>query len=77
MARGEAHEESDLDVLILVNDDDRQLRELIFKANSEVEAELGYPFAISPCIMTESHFQELLSRERLFAQDIKRDGIAV
>jgi len=76
-ARGDAHEESDLDVLILTRGDASEIEAEVFRAARCVLEELGYPFPISPQVMTRAHFDELLRRERLFARTVLEEGVAV
>ncbi len=76
-ARGEAHEDSDLDVLILVDREDKWIRDTMYSVVAAVEAELNYQLPISPCLMSQAHYQELLDRELLFGQELARDGISV
>ncbi|MHB2016114.1 MAG: nucleotidyltransferase family protein [Candidatus Xenobia bacterium] len=75
MARGEAHDESDLDVFVMIENDDLQLRRSVVKVAYEVAQALDFPFVISPLIMTREHFQLLLSRERRIARDILTEGV--
>src|SRR5437870_4530161 len=70
VARGESRDESDLDLLLLVDRVDQDLRDAVYRATGEVEAELGYRYPISPCLMPRAHFQELLDRELLFATEV-------
>ena len=74
-ARGEAREGSDLDVFVMVDTEDRKVWTAVQHAAVGYEREL--PFAITPLIMTREHFEELYRRERLIAQDIRRDGVPV
>lgn len=76
-ARGDAHEESDLDVLILTRGDVNRIDSEVFRATRLVLEELGYPFPISPLVMSRAHFDELLRRERLFAQTVLKEGVPV
>lgn len=76
-ARGDAHEESDLDLLVLIPDNEQSVRRLAAEAVFRVYAELDYPFVISPQVMSHDHFAELLRRERLYAQEVVRDGIPI
>lgn len=72
-ARGERHEESDIDVAVIVDKLDwREKRELY-----------GWPFDImmetgvylSPVAWSTADFQCLLDGERLIALDVRREGI--
>lgn len=76
-ARGKAQAESDLDLLILVDREDKQMRGLMHALIAGVEAEFNYRLPISPCLMTQAHYHELLDRELLFGQELFRDGVSV
>lgn len=76
-ARGEAREDSDLDVLVLVNSDDPRLRTTIAHAAWDIGYERELPFPISPLVMTREHFEELQRRERLIARDIRTEGVTL
>ena len=73
-ARGDWSTESDIDVLVLL---DRVMSEdenwLIHRA---FELGLGKSgLLLQPLFMAESDFAELLTRERLFALEVRREGI--
>ncbi len=76
-ARHQAGQDSDLDLLIMVDSEDPELREVVVRAACEVEAEMAYAFPISPCIMSVERYQDLLDRELLFALEVERDGVAI
>ncbi len=72
-ARGERHEDSDIDVAVVVDDLDwREKRELY-----------AWPFDImmettvylSPVAWSTADFQDLLDGERLIALDVRREGV--
>lgn len=74
-ARGEAHEDSDVDVLVLVDGlADLELG-VAFGEAAYVVLETGMP--LSPIAMSTERFRELLRRERLLAKDIEREGISL
>lgn len=72
-ARGEGHEESDLDLLVLTTEATRRLKETVWDIANDILLE--QEVSISPLVMTEGEFQNLLNRERLLALDIQREGI--
>lgn len=77
-ARGEAHEDSDLDLFVKVDIKDRPLVRAIINTACEIsEEETAYRPALSPLIMSREHFDELLRRERRIASDILTEGLAV
>jgi predicted nucleotidyltransferase len=68
LARGDANEDSDLDLLILTRGETDGVERAAFRAVRVVERELDYPFAVCPHVMTKQHFDDLVRRERLFAR---------
>lgn len=77
VARGEQHAESDLDVFVMVDEIDSEIKYGICDAAWSVNYELDMPFQISTLVMSKEHFEELLRRERRIAQDILNEGIVV
>jgi len=73
-ARGEAHEESDVDCLVLLDRvdpaDDRAVTDLA----GDLTWQIG-GVVISPLIMSETAFEDWKARERRTALEIERDGI--
>src|SRR5438045_674086 len=72
-ARGEANEESDVDVLIVVDD-------LTSQEGREVAHFCGdlltkYDVIVSPFVVSTAHMELLRSRERLIAREIDRDRV--
>ena len=74
-ARGEAHEDSDVDVLVLV--DGMTDREIGVAAGAAAEVILASGLPLAPLPMSTERFEELRRRERLLARDIDVDGISV
>jgi len=77
VAQGEATEGSDLDVFVLVDRLDPAARRTVYDAAWEAGDEVGAPLLISPLVMGRAHYEELLRREILIAQDIQREGVPV
>lgn len=71
-ARGEGDEESDLDVLVLLKEDSLAVRNQILDIATDLFLE--YEIDISPTVMTQTHFEDMKRRERLFPQEVERDG---
>lgn len=77
-ARGDAHEDSDLDLFVKVDVKDRALVHGIRDLACEIsEQETAYRPALSPLIMAREQFDELLRRERRIARDILSEGVAL
>lgn len=75
VARGEAGEESDLDVLVILRDP------VIYAERAQVMdalTEIALPRGLipSPVVLSASEWDELGRRESLFAAEVERDGIA-
>lgn len=72
-ARGEAGEDSDIDVLVLVDGlTDREWR-VVFDDLTPVLLETGLP--IAPLAMSTQHLESLRKAERLLARDLDQEGI--
>lgn len=73
-ARGDAHEESDVDVLVVVDD-------LTPAEGGDVAGHCGHPILtqhnvrISAFVVSTAYFNELRARERLIASEIDRDRV--
>jgi predicted nucleotidyltransferase len=73
-ARGEATEDSDVDVLIVLDDGGDAARARAIDEGAAVGIELLLP--IAPLVLTQAEWDDLVARERLLAAEIMRDGIA-
>lgn len=74
-ARGEGHEESDLDAAVLVKEEYGELRRNIIDIATEIYQESD--INISPLVMSKKRFEWLKSIERGIALDIAKDGIRI
>ncbi len=73
-ARGLVHEESDVDLLVLLAF--RQPGDGALAVQAAVEVMLRRPeWVLSPLVMTVDELRELRARERRLAQDIDREGV--
>jgi predicted nucleotidyltransferase len=73
-ARGRAHADSDIDVLVLVSP--RQPKDGHRAVDAAVEIMLRRPeMVISPLVQTPEELDALRARERLLARDIDAEGI--
>ena len=73
MARGDYHDESDVDVAIIVRGLTRKLKGQILDKVAELELEHHMPLSI--LVLSEEEFNHLKKRERRIALDIEREGI--
>lgn len=72
-ARGESHEDSDVDILVRMTSAPTALRGAIFEIAADILVE--YDVDISPLVMSEAQYRSMLARERLLPQEIERDGV--
>jgi len=72
-ARGDYHDDSDVDVAILVRGLTREMKKRILEEVAEFEIEHLLP--ISALILSENEFNHLKMRERRIAIDIEREGV--
>ena len=74
-ARGEATEDSDVDVLVVLKDatSRERLRAI------EIAAEVGFEhrLVVEAMVVSSAQWSELHARERLIASEIQREGIEV
>ncbi len=74
-ATGRVHEDSDVDVLVLVNPRDASDRDLA--ADAAVEVMMAYPdIVLCPLVMTPAELEQLRQSERRLARDIDTEGVA-
>jgi predicted nucleotidyltransferase len=72
-ARGQGHEDSDLDVAVVIDDlTASEARELGYFAGDMLTA---HNVVLSPFAVSTEHMARLRSRERAIALDIARDGV--
>jgi predicted nucleotidyltransferase len=75
-ATGRRHDDSDVDLLILVSQ--RLPRDGHSAVDAAVSVMLEYPdVVLSPLVSTPQEFADLKRRERRLALDIEREGIAL
>ena len=72
-ARGEAHEESDIDVAVVV--DGLVFAEWLLSVGDAADVALETSVFLSPFVVSGERFDELLRRERRIAADIMSEGI--
>lgn len=74
-ARGDATPISDVDLLIVTTDDDWQMRKQLRRIAARVSLE--YDVLLAPLIMSEQHYQTLVTQRFTLCQSIERDGIVL
>jgi predicted nucleotidyltransferase len=73
MAREDYHDESDIDVAVIVRGLTRKLKGQILDEIAELELEHHMPLSV--LVLSEEEFNHLKKRERRIALDIEREGI--
>ena len=77
-ARGDAHEDSDVDVLVVVDDLSEQERgEVIDLAHDADTADRIHWAGLAPLAWSTDRYEALRARELLVVADIDAEGIAV
>lgn len=74
-ARGDDQSDSDVDVLIVVSNPDWRVADQVYEVATRVLLDTGV--LISPKVVSESRYAELLDREAPFAMNVLRDGVTV
>jgi predicted nucleotidyltransferase len=72
-ARGEGHDESDLDIALIVGPEGRAQRRAIYDLAFDVG--LAHGIEIAPLVIEETRLQELRERDRQLARDLDTQGI--
>lgn len=72
-ARGEGHEESDVDVLVVIDDLTNDERMVIWHYTGRLLD--AHDVTVGAFVLPTGRWQELCTRERLIAREIQRDGI--
>lgn len=75
VARGTDSPESDVDILVLVENDDRETTDIIME--TAVDINLDYDVVIAPIIITRSHYANPLFRETAFFQALEQEGVSL
>ena len=75
VVRGTSTPESDIDILVLVESDDRVTSDIIM--DIAVDINLDYDVVISPIIMASSHYANQLFRETAFFRALEQDGVSL
>lgn len=72
-ARGEGHEDSDVDILVLLKEESYPLKIKIWDCAYKVFSETD--IMVSPLVLSLNQFEKLLAHERLIAVTIQKEGI--
>jgi predicted nucleotidyltransferase len=74
-ARGDAHRESDIDVLVVLEDCNWAIRKAVSALCFDLDLEFGV--LLSPVIYTRARLNSPLARITPFYQAVAREGVAV
>jgi uncharacterized protein len=74
-ARGDGHEESDLDVAVVVSSVDRPARRQV--SDLAFDVGLRHGVVLAPLVIERRRLDDLRVKERLIASDIDREGIVL
>ncbi|MBI4125785.1 MAG: nucleotidyltransferase domain-containing protein [Deltaproteobacteria bacterium] len=74
-ARGEGHESSDVDILVLVKTMDTSTKHLVWDAAEDIFLETGID--ISPLVITQEKFERWRRLERLLPREIEKEGVVL
>ena len=72
-ARGKATEDSDIDVLVLTDTEERSLRDTAFDISADIS--LTHDCVISVLFMSQARYSRMVKAGRLLARNIESDGI--
>ena len=73
--RGDCHEESDIDILLIVKHRDSHVRERISEITSDLNLE--FDCLLSPVVYTEREYSMNVYFKNLFAENILNEAIAL
>ena len=73
-ARGEGHEESDLDLAVVVEGDETDLFRPVFDLAAGINLEYEYAVRLSPLLISENRLNEYYRRELGIARAILDEG---
>ncbi len=72
-ARGTSTTDSDVDLLILVKDEDRQLQRKISKISSQVD--LDYDILLNTLLIADKRWKQMSKERFSLCRNVERDGI--
>jgi len=74
-ARGDSNADSDVDVLILANEENRRLQETINKIASQIS--LDYDVLFNPLLIAEARWRQMSSERFSVCRNVERDGVTL
>lgn len=76
-ARGEGHEESDLDVAVVVRGPEREVYRQVYDVAAELNMEFNYGVRLAPLLVSEDTLEDLRARELAIARAILEEGVSL
>jgi len=76
-ARGQGHEESDIDLAVVLSEDEQPFWRRIVDVATDLNLDYEYRVRVSPLILSREKLLALWSRERAIAEAILVEGIKV
>ena len=74
-ARGEGHEESDLDIAVVVRGPEREVYRQVYDLAAEMDMEYDYGVRLAPLLLSEETLEDLRGRELAIARAILEEGV--
>ena len=74
-ARGDSHQESDMDILVVLRSDSEENKDKIFDIVQDILLE--YEVLLSPIIFDKQEYDSLNSIPTIFMQNIKFEGVRI
>lgn len=74
-ARGEGHEESDLDIAVVVRGPEREVYRQVYDLAAEINMEYDYGVRLAPLLLSEETLEDLRDRELAIARAILEEGV--
>ncbi len=74
-ARGDARPDSDIDILIVIDKDDFDIKDTVSKVVYDVYQKYDYRYFLSVKVMGQEHYDLLASIGTTFFRNLEKDGI--
>jgi predicted nucleotidyltransferase len=74
-ARGEGHEESDLDVAVVVRGPEREVYRQVYDSAAEITMDYDFGVRLAPLLLSEETLEDLRDRELAIAGAILEEGV--
>ena len=74
-ARGEGHEDSDLDIAVVVRGSEREVYRQVYDLAAEMNLAYDYGVRLAPLLLSEETLEDLRDRELAIARAILEEGV--